>query len=870
MNQRLFCRERSFQQALVLTYSFDPIFFEQVVLPDLWAGRSSDILVLGDQRQIADSTKLAAGQLWHLGKKYLLAGAKHTGAFHPKVLLRLGPKDGVIMLGSGNVTSSGWGGNQELGTAWMLGPQHADKGGWLHTFLDDVLSWCSGDLDFATVRRMKDIPWLSLTPKAGASPMLHSWHDRALGPALAQRWAGRRFDEVKILTGSTDESGAFLRWAHSTFGLKRSTVGLTPSASSFDPDKLRDLPIDLRLVAASADRPLHAKLYWFDGPDGPAAVMGSANCSAAAWLLPPDQGGNVETVIVYDEPRLEDFVNVLIVFSAPAQSPAHFLVSRPASTNDQTVCKHEYELTCLDWDSSTRRIYAAIDPMPSPGFTVELVLGGNHLLMAAPDGSKRYWECELPEGLGSATVFASICIRHEAKSWITAARWINDLTALRHATQTARLLEPFKGLERNASSTEQRQMLDELHEVARALFNDTATFRDPGFSSERKSKSEEDRSSAPVNPKDLIFHLEEAQASLPHFSESRRGTLFLTGILQLLFDAGADQANGSAAAQDEQLDEGQLPDDAEEAAEKKTPERKISQPKSAPIAERFCERLAAQIDDFLAEMSSTPFAVRCTATQMVQAVSFPLAVALRGQPRGWVKADLAENWALEVFSILFRGKGPGAGGLLRTVELRYIQNEQKSTFDDVIGDGTLWIVLVATLGQANWRGVGTFIDKAVALREVFTSPQLLASAQRDRVAALLGKIRIEDAGSYVAEVAPAVTRALNQLEHLLAPVWKEEIRVQTVRSIIHKVGDLLWREGVGWGVCLSEVGANIDQSIKVRLRGVEKDVRVGFYVNVSELASRNAELKSLIDELGRAVSRAASQFGRELSPARMS
>jgi hypothetical protein len=127
MNPRLFCRERSYHKALLLTYSFDPIFFEQVVLPDLWAGRSSDILVLGDQNQVDASTQAAARQLWHLGKQYLLAGAKHAGAFHPKVLLRLGPKDGAIMLGSGNVTSSGWGGNQEVATAWMLGPDHSTK-----------------------------------------------------------------------------------------------------------------------------------------------------------------------------------------------------------------------------------------------------------------------------------------------------------------------------------------------------------------------------------------------------------------------------------------------------------------------------------------------------------------------------------------------------------------------------------------------------------------------------------------------------------------------------------------------------------------------------------------------------------------------
>ena len=135
MNPRLFCRERAFHRTLLLTYSFDPIFFEQMVLPDLWAGRSGDILAIGDRAQVTEATAARAGQLWHLGKHYLLAPARHEGAFHPKVILRLGAKDGAVMIGSGNLTSSGWGGNQELGTSWRIGPDHPDQGAWLHRFL---------------------------------------------------------------------------------------------------------------------------------------------------------------------------------------------------------------------------------------------------------------------------------------------------------------------------------------------------------------------------------------------------------------------------------------------------------------------------------------------------------------------------------------------------------------------------------------------------------------------------------------------------------------------------------------------------------------------------------------------------------------
>jgi hypothetical protein len=854
MNPRLFCREQSYHKALLLTYSFDPIFFEQVVLPDLWAGRSSDILVLGDQAQIEASTQAAAGQLWHLGRHYLLAGANHPGAFHPKVFLRLGPKDGIVMLGSGNVTSSGWGGNQELGTAWMVGPDHADKGGWLHPFLDSVLSWCSGDLEHAAVRRMKDVPWLSLTPASPASEsvVLHSHQGLSLAPALAQRWAGRRFSGVKILTGSTDESGAFLRWAHSTFGIQQATIALTPSAASIDPDKLADLPLKLSIVPASADRAMHAKLYWFDGPDGPAAVMGSANCSAAAWLLAPAQGGNIETLVAYDQPNPDDFAGVLSIFSAPACDPADVLLPRAVNAPEQDANAVVFRLKSLQWDSAGHRLQADISPAPQSSMGVALVIRDLRLPMQPLHCEAGVWGCEIPEDFAAATVFACLEISGEGKHWTTLPRWLNDVAALEHTSHTAPLLEPFKGLERSATSTEQRQMLDDLQEVAHALFNDTAAFRDPGFGSGRAKETKDNAPASPVNPADLIVHLEESHDGLPNFGSAGPGTLSLTGILRLLFDAEAEDVAGSAAKKDEEIDEGQLPEDGKDAP-KKNSAKEVATPNPVPIEDRFRDRLAAQITTFLTEMSSPAFAERCTATQMVQAVSFPLAVALRGQRRGWVKPEVAEQWALEVFSILFRGKASGTGGLLHTVEQRYADNDQHSTFEEVVGDGTLWMVLVATLGNANWQGVGTDIDKAVDLREVFTAPQLLASAVPARVAGLIGKIRIDDARSYLADVAPTVTRLLEELDSELRKVWTLELQQQGERGITHKPGDLLWRDKVGWAICLCETKDRSGQPVKVRLRGVEKEVMAGYYVNVSEVCSRNPTLGSMVEDLRRTV-----------------
>jgi hypothetical protein len=837
-----------------MTYSFDPIFFEQLVLPDLWAGRSSDILVLGDRGEIDVSFQAAVGQLWSLGRQYLLAGADVAGSFHPKVFLRLGQKDGMVMVGSGNVTSSGWGGNQELGAAWLVGPHHIDKGGWLHPFLEDVLTWCQGDLERDAVRRFKDVPWLSLTPAetSSASPILHSRGTGSLATELARRWSGRRFDEVKILTGSTDESGAFLRWAQATFGVTRATIALTPESASFVAEKLADLPLELRLIKAPPDRPLHAKFYWFEGADGPAAVMGSANCSAAAWLLAPESGGNIEAMVAYDRPDAPDFESALRLFAIPGHAPADILVPRSIHAPAPTASKASFGITSLQRDTASRRLVVEIVPAPDPGAQVGLQLGERVVPMERLHGPKALWIYEATEGLDAKAMFASVIVTLGADSWTTGSRWIDDLAALEHASHSARLMEPFSLLDRSTSSAEQRQMLDELQEVAQTLFNDPASFRDPGFSGgDRKKKSE--APAEPVNPNDLLVYLNESREGLPHLASAQPGSLSLRGILRLLFDAEIDEGRMPAAAGDENIDEGQMPDTPPPSKPIEDKDQASTVTDGAVIEARFRERLATQISTFLTEMSEAAFAGRCTATQMVQAVAFPLAIALRGRSKGWVRDELAERWVLEVFSILFRGQGSAAGGLLRAVENRYVESGQKDTYADVVGDGTLWLVLVAALGGTNWHGVGTDIDKAVALREVFSAPELLASATSSRVTGLLGKIRIEDAKAYVTDVAPKVSRLLGEIERALRQVWDSEMREQGARSITHKHGDLLWRDKVGWAVCLEETQNRAGQAIKVRLKGFEKVVMAGYYVNVSDVCSRAPILDRLIGDLRRSV-----------------
>ena len=239
------------------------------------------------------------------------------------------------------------------------------------------------------------------------------------------------------------------------------------------------------------------------------------------------------------------------------------------------------------------------------------------------------------------------------------------------------------------------------------------------------------------------------------------------------------------------------------------------------------------------------------ATQMIQAVCFPLAVSLRGRRHGWVSDDSAEMWARKVVAVLFRGKTISSPGLLRAVERRYRERGMASIFREIAGDGTLWMVLIATLGNSEWHGAGNVIEKAIALREVFKDSSLISSAQPPRLAGLLGQLRIDGARRYLSVVAPRVSNLLDRIEKELEPIWQREAVRQVERQIDHQIGDVLWRANVGWAVCLAEASAS--SSISVRRASEQVKIGAGFFVNVSELAVRSGRLSELFVKLQDAI-----------------
>ena len=73
---REFCREHGYPISIFLTYSFDPFFFERIPINDLSVGGTRRIVIVGDAGEIAEAMQRCAGQIFRLGRQYVLAETK--------------------------------------------------------------------------------------------------------------------------------------------------------------------------------------------------------------------------------------------------------------------------------------------------------------------------------------------------------------------------------------------------------------------------------------------------------------------------------------------------------------------------------------------------------------------------------------------------------------------------------------------------------------------------------------------------------------------------------------------------------------------------------------------------------------------------
>lgn len=296
--------ERPFREAVFLTFTFDPRFFETQLLGKI-RSTGAAVTVLTDANIFAPDPR----SLLAAGIQYTLGVAATHNAFHPKLCVLAGEQRALLGIGSGNLTTPGWHANDELltiveadstrGTP-LLVAQVAD-------FLKNLPGVVPmGPAAAAGLQRTA----AQLDGLVSRSPGLDTGHHLLTtlsGPILRQLPL-EQLDELRLSAPFHDRSGSALSALLKRFRPARVTVLSQPGRAVMNPRALRKEAeanqCELVFVQLDGDddqstRYRHGKLI--EAVAGGTVVWtltGSPNITAAALLKGlPDQG-NCEVAVL--------------------------------------------------------------------------------------------------------------------------------------------------------------------------------------------------------------------------------------------------------------------------------------------------------------------------------------------------------------------------------------------------------------------------------------------------------------------------------------------------------------------------------------------------------------------------------------------
>jgi hypothetical protein len=358
-------------------YQFEPPLFEEFLLRRLGEPPLNVTLLLDGPRLAETWERLGDAErrrLRRVGRDYLARGVRLGGSFHAKTSLFANERDGILLVGSGNLTMRGLEQGHEVFSRFSS----SDPGGLaaIQTWRDWMQGIVEEMADDDVHRRWWDVRtrarWLG-GPASSAGPFVTNQetsmldHLRELAPGPVE--------ELHVLAPFMDREAAALR--ELALALRPSRVHVYVSDTvSVDGGAIRgvlaSLPSAVHVWAFLPDEFVHAKLVGVCSGDEGVLLAGSANLSRAAFIAArsSERWANVEAGVVCRLPA----ETVRGYFRPPGLAVQEVGLARLASLSyreSQEASGRPYVLRSAQ-RRSDGRIEVRAEPMPPSDGTVHV------------------------------------------------------------------------------------------------------------------------------------------------------------------------------------------------------------------------------------------------------------------------------------------------------------------------------------------------------------------------------------------------------------------------------------------------------------------------------------------------------------------
>jgi HKD family nuclease len=300
-----------FHNAVLTTYKFDHLFFEEYCLEKYSSfTANNNISVIVDRSTYECLLSAPEAQQPKIANiRYLLHPVAVKGRFHPKLFLLTNKTSGKLVFGSANLTRFGLTSNAELVDQYDFEDGKNERLRYLFcdafSFLNKVAElWQSETLTSNLQDLYRSTPWLHEIPPAGSDRLqfLHNL-DRSLWSQLREI-VPSRLDHVYVVSRFFDEQPLLLERLCHDWNPRKVSIYTQNGVTTMTPSWLKHPFVKSGraeiLFCTYEDegyqQTLHGKSIIFVSGKSQWVIYGSANFTSAA-LICDAKRGNVETII---------------------------------------------------------------------------------------------------------------------------------------------------------------------------------------------------------------------------------------------------------------------------------------------------------------------------------------------------------------------------------------------------------------------------------------------------------------------------------------------------------------------------------------------------------------------------------------------
>lgn len=649
--------ESGITNVIVLTHNIDFVFIQNLVLNALSRCGSPSLTIFADAGCAAESFSLQAPLLGNLGTRYrVVPVAMERGfRFHPKAILLAGRKSARLLVGSGNLTFSGWRENGEIwvqfrsedGTAEIAAFKSYLDGLVARLALNDTLkSEIEEAFDPATRSwaEQLDEP-AGLVGRIGSGPPLAEAMLEALGEVPN--------NNLFVVCPYFDERAQALVGLHQALAPQVAEVLVDPRHTNLPPTAARDLPENLELRPAWIERPgktghrrrfLHAKIYAVERGDEVLALIGSANCSQAALTMTGDRG-NAEllAVVRFDKREFEGLIKSELRISAEEALELTEIGDEP----EEFAGPPGPVLLAARADDDVVRIAHS---HPEAFRPERAVLGGNAIEIV----TLRQGTCECLCPAGAAPLAVAVEGDWNGSPYRTPPLWIDHE---RHLLSTAyrRALEDT--IRRKARQGEWG--IGDWRQVLEVLCQDLEYSSPVRAIATGRPSTEEDGGEQPTFTRDDLFARDlRLQLALPGRSGAPSGTTSFQALLLRWFGH-----EPSSEIREDNAD-GVVDEDADEAvdrvervvAQRASPEEEERRTKQDPRDRNKARKIVEQMTTL---MSSAGYLETRRMGDLARDLQLAAVLLRLGSTKGWIEHEEVLSTTHRVWRALFLSAGDG-------------------------------------------------------------------------------------------------------------------------------------------------------------------------------------------------------------------